>query len=247
MEKKSYTNAATLLDDPDIFNFDTKYEPEPLLNSLWRFFNYSIWDAINPRYLSYKISNFWFKIRHGWSIKDLWSLNSAFSKWIIPILEFNHYKYQYLPETNIPLTIHLSKKYWKILQSFYMTNARLIGGWEYFNPIKKEGLTLFTQLLIENPNFGEDVADWWVKRLIEFPKKLHGWPCNLSSYVKYYSKFQDQDETFDSTCLEIWKKIIKKIDLAFVLLRKKQWTEDELRTMKKGFSLWVKYFDDLWD
>jgi len=234
-------------------NFDTWEEPEPLHQKMWRFFSFTLLNWLTTRVSFYKIKRIWFRIKNGWRSEDCWSLDLAFARWIIPILESKLDEYV---DENSPQNQKLYDNYWKILQCFYSVKADFICGYSYFKPIQYEGLKYFIQLIMEyNKVFGKNVSDWWIKRLIEFSKNTNGWPCHISSYKHPYFSYDNLNKkgqiTFDEKNMLIWKAILKKIITAFQIVYdgkdgNDNWDENNLRKMKKGFSYFLKYYRDLW-
>lgn len=196
----------------------------------------------------YRVKDLWHQIdywlqrrKRGWDERDLWSLDWSFTKFILPVLEDKIFDYYWTNDRDHQKL----NEYVDMMMVFYLLKQNILPSTKTIEGFKQRGLWLFLKIVIEHPYvFGRNVCKWWLERLPEFKKNLHGHPSKLSRF-----KYEDG--------MEAWKRIIDKIYNAFEIalyfkhtlidFQTVEETEEYKREMLKGFAYWVKYYENLWD
>lgn len=212
--------------------FRKDFPKDTLLNAAYRFFRYKIWEYLNPEILYGKIRRFFQRLFRGWDDSELWELCYEFRNYIVPILIDNAVAYN-LDNKDDKETV---LKYWRMINSFNMVLSS--GEFEILK-VAREDMKHFVKVLLENPNFAETVADWWVPRLEKFREYMsEAIPSCIPALTR---QNLDEDAAFEQ-----WKVIVSKIDAAFSRIKAlDDYSTDTL--VRKGLSYFIKYFPCLLD
>lgn len=235
-----------------------------LVKEIWDWFDIYILDTLinifSPRRNLRRLKWLGQQIYRGWDDRELWSIDYSFAKYILLKLRL----------------INIGKLYYGLYKGYF---SKSITTFEYIiaedkdYDVKKytaesyedyclkteriinEGINEFFTNILLFGEFQEEIANWFLPRLKEFKKVVHGSPMSIPLYRKVYL-INGGDTKFSSDhCMKVWMRIIDKMIKAFIIM-----SEDKLyfpylsniniikeRDRNKGLAYVKKYFRNLWD
>jgi len=180
--------------------------------------------VFSPSNILYRIKVLLFYIKNGWDYRDTWSLDSAFSDWILKKTNcLDKIEASEFEKELIKLSLYAIKNDWiHTSKDISLTETKSL-----------EILFYYIRLLKEKDDpFANEFATWWILRLERFIEYVHGYPSTMTE--------------------EEWPKILNKILLGMKYFG--DWNlglgitvDEKEKIIDESFNLLKTHMRSLWD